>query len=86
MTTVFHLETGSIADDIVRAMARAIIAPLSAVVWLLSGLVAHWRIVAMIAGMIGAVVVCVAVPALPVGLGIVGLFGWVTYPRTAVRK
>lgn len=86
MTTSLHFETGSIADDVVRAMARVIIAPLLAVAWFLAMLVTHWRIVGSIAGIVGAVVVSVTWPLFPLGLGIVAFVGWLTYPRTVVRS
>jgi hypothetical protein len=49
-------------------------------------LFALWRPVATVAGIVGAVALCAAVPALPVGLGVVAIFAVATMPRTAVRN
>lgn len=72
-------------------IAEAAIAVIVGALWaLFAGLQAacgavftHWRPLALVAGLVGAVALCVAVPALPVGLGITALFGWATYPGGA---
>lgn len=88
MTATTYFDRGSLVDDVVRAMARAIITPFLLAFWLLAALAAHWRPVALCAGTVGAVALCVAVPLLPLGLGIVAAVGVLTYPRprTAVRS
>lgn len=53
-----------------------------------AGLGLLWRIRRYIATttlVVGAVAVCVAFPAFPLGLAIVAAFGWATYPKMAVR-
>jgi hypothetical protein len=71
------------------AFARAAV---GLAVWLLwsvfraaIALFAVWRPVALCAALCGAVLACAAVPALPIGLGIVAIFAVATKPRTAVR-
>lgn len=48
---------------------------------LASALVRAWRPLALATGLAGVVALCAAVPLLPLGLAIVALVGWVTYPR-----
>lgn len=66
----------------VRAMARLAIGLLWTVLQGALWLCGWWRPVALAAGLAGAVALCLAFPALPIGLGLVALFGWVTYPRS----
>lgn len=47
----------------------------------LAAVVRHWRLLAMAAGLVGVVVLCLVVPALPAGIGITAVVAWVTYPR-----
>lgn len=85
MTAVFMSEENAgivLLAAGVRAMARPVILAL----WLalrgavaLSGL---WRPVALAVATVGAVALCAAFPALPAGLAITALVGWVTYPRS----
>lgn len=87
MNAVLFVEENAFAQLaalLVRAMARACVW----VLWLiLQGalpLLRMWRPLSICAGTVAAVVLCAAVPMLPVGLAIVALVGWVTYPRKRV--
>ncbi len=45
----------------------------------------HWRLLATCAGIVGAALVCVLWPAVPLAIAMIALFGWATYPRPAVH-
>ena len=74
--------------EILQLGILAIIQGAVAVLWLLMHGIGHlWsyrRLLAIVGGVACAVVVCWACPALPLGLGITAVVGWVSYPRSAV--
>ena len=82
----------AIESNFLDLLTAAIMGPVQAVgaaAWLL------WTALVGLAGLlwalrlpialVAAAAVCWACPALPLGLGIIVLVGWVTYPRAAVR-
>ena len=72
-TTTFELIVGVIVGAI-----WAILAGIEA----LCGLIWRYRRAILFCTAIGAILaVCVAVPALPVGLALIAAFGWATWPR-----
>ena len=62
---------------------------LSGLLWaIVAGARQHWRCrryIATTACVVGFVALCWAMPMLPLGLAIVGAFGWATMPRGKVR-
>ena len=80
-------------NNLLDAVTFVVMAPVNAVyalLWLLwQGCMLLWpyrKYIGLAVALAAAVAVCVACPLLPLGLGIVGAFGWVTMPRSAVRK
>lgn len=78
-----RIDAGSLVDAAARAMSRAIVAPFVALWWLLSALVTHWRPIALCAGIVAAVAVCVAYPVIPLALGSIAAYAVVTRPRVS---
>lgn len=64
---------------------RALAQPLIWALWLgmrgAVGLCSLWRPVGLFVALAGVVALCAAVPALPLGLAITAVVGWVTKPR-----
>lgn len=81
----YTIQRGSLAHMALFLPLRALLNTLAALCSTLAALCGLWRPIALSASIGGAVVLCAACPALPVGLGIVAAFGWATMPRTAVR-
>ena len=82
-------------SSLLDVLTAAIMLPLQAVgaaAWLLwtalVGLwglvVAIWRPLALVATVAGCGAVCWLCPLLPLGLGIIVVVGWLSYPRSAV--
>ena len=75
--------------DLVTAAVMAPVAALYGLVWLIwQALVLLWpyrRYIALTIVAAAFVALCVACPALPLGLAITAAVGWATYPRLAVR-
>ena len=75
--------------DLVTAVVMAPVAALYSLVCLIwQGCVLLWpyrRYIALATVAAAVVALCVACPALPLGLAITAAVGWATYPRLAVR-
>ena len=75
--------------DLVTAVVMAPVAALYGLVCLIwQGCVLLWRCrqpIAWAGAVVGAVGLCWACPLLPLGLAIVVIVGYVTWPRSAVR-
>ena len=87
MTTVLKFESNLL--DAVTAFVMAPIAAAYCLVWLIwQGCTLLWpyrRYIALATVAAAFVALCVACPALPLGLAITAAVGWATYPRLAVR-
>ena len=74
--------------EILQFGTLAIVQGCVAVLWLMFQGIGHlWsyrRLLAIAGGVAAAVALCWAMPMLPLGLAIVGAFGWATYPRGKV--
>lgn len=84
MTSVLSIQENAgavLVGLFVRAMARLAIGLLWTVLQGALWLCGWWRPVALAVAIVGAVALCLAFPALPVGLAITALVGWVTYPH-----
>ena len=81
----------SVLIDAICDIAEIAMIPLrlfSGLLWaIVAGAALLWRCrqpIAWAGAVVGAVGLCWACPLLPLGLAIVGAFGWATYPRSAV--
>lgn len=79
------IERGSLAHAGIYLPLRALVNALEALYAILAAVCGHWRPIAIAAALAGAVALCAACPALPLGLAITAAVGFVTYPRTAVK-
>lgn len=68
-----------------RAVARialVVLAVLSLVAYAVRIAVMHWRIIAAVVGVVGFVMLCAAMPVIPVALGLIAGYAVATYPRS----
>lgn len=84
--------TTTFESNLLDAVTALVMAPITAVyglLWLLwQGRKAVWpyrRYIAIAGGIACAVALCVACPALPLGLGITAAVGWATMPWGKVK-
>jgi hypothetical protein len=68
-------------QSLAGAALALLVSAIDATACLILAIADAWKPMALTAGIIGAVLLCVAVPQLPIGLVIVAAFGWVTHPR-----
>lgn len=68
-----------------RAVARIallVLAVLSAIAYGVRIAVMHWRLVGAVAGAVGFVMLCAAMPVIPVALAMIAGYAVATYPRS----